>query len=93
MGWKIRDSYSEDENNKMIFSETKLKGVLVIELEKNHDERGFFTRSWDKDIFETNGCDSTPIEFIPIFSLSRTPVPAIKNMVYPRLTTKSQSFI
>lgn len=42
----------------MIFSETKLKGVFVIQLEKISDERGFFARSWDKNIFEQNGCNS-----------------------------------
>lgn len=30
----------------MIFTETKLKGAFIIEVEKKEDERGFFGRSW-----------------------------------------------
>jgi len=30
----------------MIFTETKLKGAFVIDIVKNEDERGFFSRSW-----------------------------------------------
>lgn len=30
----------------MIFTETKLKGSFIIEIEKHEDERGFFGRSW-----------------------------------------------
>lgn len=30
----------------MIFTETKLKGAFIIEIEKLEDERGFFGRSW-----------------------------------------------
>jgi dTDP-4-dehydrorhamnose 3,5-epimerase len=30
----------------MIFSETKLKGAYVIDIQKLEDERGFFARSW-----------------------------------------------
>lgn len=39
----------------MIFTETKLKGALIIETEKVVDERGFFARSWDSKIFEQYG--------------------------------------
>lgn len=39
----------------MIFVETKLKGVYIIELEKREDNRGFFARSWDGNIFEQHG--------------------------------------
>lgn len=36
----------------MIFTETKLKGAYVIELEKLEDERGFFSTLWNDKIFE-----------------------------------------
>lgn len=39
----------------MIFIETKLKGVFVLELEKLEDERGFFARTWCKDEFAKRG--------------------------------------
>lgn len=39
----------------MKFSQTKLSGVFLIEIEPNYDERGFFARSWCKDEFQKNG--------------------------------------
>ena len=39
----------------MIFTETPLDGVWVIELEKRGDERGFFARVFDDDEFEERG--------------------------------------
>ena len=35
----------------MIFTETKLKGLFIIDLEKFEDDRGFFARSWDQHEF------------------------------------------
>ena len=46
----------------MIFTETKLKGVYIIELEKLNDERGFFARTWDKEVFEKKGFDSKLVQ-------------------------------
>lgn len=39
----------------MIFTETKLKDALVIELEKLQDNRGFFARTWCQREFEARG--------------------------------------
>lgn len=39
----------------MIFTETKLKGAYVIEVEKLEDERGFFARTWCQKEFEAHG--------------------------------------
>ena len=39
----------------MIFSETKLKGAFIIEIEKREDARGFFARSWCQNEFKTHG--------------------------------------
>jgi len=39
----------------MIFTETELTGAYIIEIEKLEDERGFFARAWDKNIFKKNG--------------------------------------
>src|SRR5437762_12593542 len=41
----------------MIFTETKLKGVFLIEPERHEDERGFFARSWSRSEFEARGVD------------------------------------
>ena len=42
----------------MIFKETKLKGAVIIELEKFEDERGFFALSWSRDEFARRGLES-----------------------------------
>lgn len=46
----------------MIFSETKLKGAYVIDLEKLDDKRGFFARTWDKKIFEEKGLNNNLVQ-------------------------------
>ena len=39
----------------MLFTETKLKGAYVVDLEPREDERGFFARSWCAEEFEKLG--------------------------------------
>jgi dTDP-4-dehydrorhamnose 3,5-epimerase len=39
----------------MIFKDTAIDGVLVIEPERHEDERGFFARIWDPDEFAERG--------------------------------------
>ena len=46
----------------MKFFETELKGSYIIELEKLEDERGFFTRIWDKKKIQDKGLDSDLVQ-------------------------------
>lgn len=46
----------------MIFSETFLNGVYVVELERFEDERGFFAPSFSQREFEKRGLDSQFVE-------------------------------
>ena len=46
----------------MIFSKTKLKGAIIIELEKLEDERGFFTRSFCTREFETHALNPRVVQ-------------------------------
>jgi dTDP-4-dehydrorhamnose 3,5-epimerase len=39
----------------MIFTETKLDGAFLIDIEERTDERGFFARSWCQKEFERHG--------------------------------------
>lgn len=39
----------------MIFTETKLKGSFIIDVQRREDERGFFARSWCQDEFKEHG--------------------------------------
>jgi dTDP-4-dehydrorhamnose 3,5-epimerase len=43
----------------MIFTETKLKGAFLIDVEYHEDERGFFGRVWSKKELEEHGLNPT----------------------------------
>jgi len=62
VGWKICNSYSQGDDYLMIFTETKLSGSFLINVEKLEDERGFFTRSWDKKKFQDIGLNSDLVQ-------------------------------
>lgn len=42
----------------MIFTETKLKGAFIIDLERRNDERGFFARAFCQNEFREHGLKS-----------------------------------
>lgn len=46
----------------MIFTETKLAGAFLIELDKFEDERGFFALSWSEKEFAARGLESRFVE-------------------------------
>jgi len=46
----------------LIFTETKIKGVYIIEPELLTDERGFFTRSFCKEEFQKHGLETDIVQ-------------------------------
>lgn len=46
----------------MIFSETKLPGAVVIDIEKRGDQRGFFARGWCQREFEAQGLTARVVQ-------------------------------
>lgn len=42
----------------MVFTETRLKGAFIINIEPHEDERGFFARSWCADEFKKHNLNS-----------------------------------
>jgi dTDP-4-dehydrorhamnose 3,5-epimerase len=48
--------------NLLIFTETTLQGVFIIDIEKIVDDRGFFARAWDKDVFKENGLNNNLVQ-------------------------------
>ena len=44
------------------FTETKLKGAFIIEIDKLKDERGFFARSWCQKEFEEHGLEARIVQ-------------------------------
>tara|TARA_B100000408_G_C10197991_1_gene181691 strand:+ start:119 stop:655 length:537 start_codon:yes stop_codon:yes gene_type:complete len=55
----------------MKFLETELNGAFIIKFEKHEDERGFFTRVWDKKLFQENGLNSDLLQISFSFSKKR----------------------
>jgi dTDP-4-dehydrorhamnose 3,5-epimerase len=46
----------------MIFNETNIKGVFVIEIKRLEDNRGFFGRSWCKNEMEAHGLNPNVVQ-------------------------------
>ena len=46
----------------MLFTETKLPGAYIIDLEKLEDERGFFARAWCERELLAQGLDATILQ-------------------------------
>lgn len=55
----------------MKFTETRLKGAFLIELEPIADERGFFARSWCQREFEERGLDPALVQCNISFNVRR----------------------
>jgi dTDP-4-dehydrorhamnose 3,5-epimerase len=46
----------------LIFSETRLKGAWIVDLERLEDERGFFARSWCQREFAERGLNPSLVQ-------------------------------
>lgn len=46
----------------MIFTETRLKGAFVLELERREDDRGFFARSWCRQEFQAHNLNPVVVQ-------------------------------
>ena len=55
----------------MVFTETKLKGSFVIDLERREDERGFFARTFCIDEFQARGLNARLIQCSISFNKAR----------------------
>jgi len=72
----------------MIFTETKLPGAFIIELEKRTDERGFFARAWCRDEFEAHGLQTTWVQANIGFSKKRGTLRGLHYQVVPHQEVK-----
>jgi len=55
----------------MIFTETKLKGTYIIDIEPREDERGFFARSWCADEFKDHSLNTNLVQCNISFNLKK----------------------
>ena len=72
----------------LIFQETKLKGLYIIDIEKINDERGFFARSWDKHIFEQKGLNSNLVQCNVSFNKKKGTLRGMHYQEYQHQETK-----
>ncbi len=55
----------------MIFTETRLSGAYLIDLERKDDHRGFFARSWCRKEFEEHGLNPQFVQINVGFSFKK----------------------
>jgi dTDP-4-dehydrorhamnose 3,5-epimerase len=67
----------------MIFTETRIKGAYVIELEKLVDERGFFARSWCRTEFEKHRLNPNVVQTNIGFSIQKGTLRGIHYQIAP----------
>ena len=67
----------------MIFTETKLKGAFIIDLERFIDERGFFARSWCQREFEEHGLNPHLVQCNISFNISKGTLRGMHYQVSP----------
>ena len=72
----------------MIFTETKLSGVTIIDLEKRGDERGFFARSWCQEEFQDQQLFSKVVQQNVSFSKFKGTLRGMHYQVAPYAETK-----
>lgn len=67
----------------MIFTETKLTGAFVIDIEPHEDERGFFARTWCKKEFEEHGLNPRLVQCDISFNKKRGTLRGMHYQVQP----------
>jgi dTDP-4-dehydrorhamnose 3,5-epimerase len=72
----------------MIFEETPLQGAYLITLEKIHDERGYFARSWCREEFEEHGLVAEVVQCNISYNLSAGTLRGMHFQDPPRAETK-----
>ena len=72
----------------MIFRETKLKGVFIIELERIEDERGFFARTFCRKEFEAHGLNPNLVQCSVSFNKKKGTLRGMHYQVAPHQEAK-----
>lgn len=67
----------------MIFTETKLEGAFVVEIERIEDERGFFARAWCEKEFEAHGLNVRWVQANLAFSERRGTLRGLHYQIAP----------
>jgi dTDP-4-dehydrorhamnose 3,5-epimerase len=72
----------------MKFTETKLKGAFIVEIEKLTDDRGFFGRSWCRKEFEAYGLTSRVVQTNVSFNRKKATLRGMHYQIAPHQESK-----
>jgi dTDP-4-dehydrorhamnose 3,5-epimerase len=72
----------------MIFTETKLAGSYLLELEKMEDSRGFFARSWCQQEFEAHGLVPCVVQANVSYNIKKGTLRGLHYQAMPHAETK-----
>ena len=72
----------------MIFQETPLRGVFVIDVERREDHRGFFARTWCRREFEQHGLDPRLVQCSMSYNRMRGTLRGMHYQVPPNAEAK-----
>jgi len=72
----------------MKFTETRLKGAYIVEIDKIEDDRGFFGRSWCAKEFEDEGLKGAICQINTSYSKSKGTIRGMHYQVDPYQETK-----
>lgn len=73
----------------MKFSETKVKGAFLIELECRQDHRGFFARSWCAAEYDAHGLNSNVAQINVAFTSKRATLRGMHYQLAPHQEAKT----
>lgn len=72
----------------MIFTETKLPGAFIIDIEKHQDDRGFFARAWCQNEFEAQGLNTHWVQANLGFSNKKGTIRGLHYQIAPHAEIK-----
>jgi dTDP-4-dehydrorhamnose 3,5-epimerase len=73
----------------MKFSETKVKGAYLVELDRREDHRGFFARSWCAREFEAQGLNPRVVQINVGFTAKRAGLRGLHYQLPPHAEAKT----
>jgi dTDP-4-dehydrorhamnose 3,5-epimerase len=73
----------------MRFTETKVKGAYIIELEPREDNRGFFARSWCQNEFQAYGLNPTVVQINVGYTVKKAGLRGLHYQVAPHEEAKT----
>jgi dTDP-4-dehydrorhamnose 3,5-epimerase len=73
----------------MRFTETKMKGTYIIELERREDNRGFFARSWCQNEFQAHGLHPSVVQINVGYTVKRAGLRGLHYQVAPHEEAKT----